>query len=59
MKLLEGVEHFFLTANVEIIIDGKKIWTVVAVLETVKSKERTLLTLIILCGCCGCLFYHE
>ena len=24
-------------------------------LESVKSKERTLLTLIILCDCCGCL----
>ena len=27
-------------------------------LVAVKSKERTLLTLIILCGCCGCLLYH-
>ena len=34
MKLLEGMEQYFLTANVEIIIDGNIIWTVVAVSET-------------------------
>ena len=36
------------------------IWcTYITHVHTVKSKERTLLTLIILCGCCGCLLYQE
>ena len=34
LRLQEGVERFGLTADIEIIIDGMKIGTVVAVSET-------------------------